>query len=578
MQALQVLLCVFLISVTEGKFYKTNITNNELETCKVYYSRSGSIYKDFFEIKNIPTSNNTLMFDFHFSVLTSSDAHLLLAPSASVTTSDPVYEIVIGAGGNTFCDIRRQQKAEVKESVRIKNLLSAVDVRTFWLHITLDGVIEVGEEGHELPFISWTDPDPLPLKVFSFSTWSGIEAKWYFDCKRDEDNIEHFKKLQRKMTHLERLRADLLRQYNPYVRPVVDHNDFTEVNMSLSTHSVILNQKKGIMEVKGECKMKWRDEKMVWNSSEYGGITNLHIFRREIWQPDLILYNSVGDNGNILEDTMLIARDDGVVEWNASMTLTSWCDAHDTTMWPRDFHKCNLVLGFEMEFDKTTMRFNENDSTVGGYMSASEWIVSEVEVLTNTGWTEGTLDPAYLNIALILKRASTSYTTIFFTPYIIVAISLLLTFWVSPFGPTKISLACLELLICTLMLMALSVTIPSHSKSVPYLVSLYSYSLVGALISIVISVIVINLSRNESNTSLPHIITKILTSPPMKMSLCLCVPTKKGKEEYDKLSENSFKKSEDNQQEMWILLGVTIDRIAFFVYLGLVIYSIVLIL
>lgn len=51
-------------------------------------------------------------------------------------------------------------------------------------------------------------------------------------------------------------------------------------------------------------------------------------------------------------------------------------------------------------------------------MSASEWIVSEVEVLTNTGWTEGTLDPAYLNIALILKRASSSYTTIFFTPYI----------------------------------------------------------------------------------------------------------------------------------------------------------------
>lgn len=76
------------------------------------------------------------------------------------------------------------------------------------------------------------------------------------------------------------------------------------------------------------------------------------------------IYSFVGDNGNILEDTMLIARDDGVVEWNASMTLTSWCDAHDTTMWPRDFHKCNLVLGFEMEFDKTTMRFNENDSTV----------------------------------------------------------------------------------------------------------------------------------------------------------------------------------------------------------------------
>ena len=65
-----------------------------------------------------------------------SDAHILLAPSSNIQKGDPVYEIVIGAGGNTFCDIRRMQKSGVKATVRIKGLLSALDLQSFWIHIS----------------------------------------------------------------------------------------------------------------------------------------------------------------------------------------------------------------------------------------------------------------------------------------------------------------------------------------------------------------------------------------------------------------------------------------------------------
>lgn len=57
----------------------------------------------------------------------------------------------------------------------------------YFLHFFTDGDIGVGREGEELPFIAWVDPDPLPLTVISFSAWSGIEAKWYFDCQRPTD-------------------------------------------------------------------------------------------------------------------------------------------------------------------------------------------------------------------------------------------------------------------------------------------------------------------------------------------------------------------------------------------------------
>lgn len=50
----------------------------------------------------------------------------------------------------------------------------------------LDGLIEVGKDGSELAFLSWRDPDPVPIEVFSFSTWPGVDAKWYYDCVRED--------------------------------------------------------------------------------------------------------------------------------------------------------------------------------------------------------------------------------------------------------------------------------------------------------------------------------------------------------------------------------------------------------
>lgn len=94
-------------------------------------------YKDFFKIRQRPVvaNNDSLVLDFHFSVLAPSDAHILLAPSAEVAKGDPVYEVVIGAGNNAFSDIRRGIKAQVKASSHTIGILSWMDIKSFWIHI-----------------------------------------------------------------------------------------------------------------------------------------------------------------------------------------------------------------------------------------------------------------------------------------------------------------------------------------------------------------------------------------------------------------------------------------------------------
>lgn len=91
-----------------------------------------------------------------------------------------------------------------------------------------------------------------------------------------------------------------------------------------------------------------------------------------------------------------------------------------------------------------------------------------------------------------------------------------------------------------MVLIALGIIIPIHSQLVPNLgnffrtkisffirfsffiaVLLYSYSLIGTAVCVIIEVIVINLSRNTQSCTLPHVLTKILTSLFLKMFLCL---------------------------------------------------------
>lgn len=541
-----------------------NSTEIDLKKCKTHYSRSGSVYKDFYSITESPGANDTLLLDFHFTVLAPSDAHILLAPSENVKKTDPAYEIVIGAGGNTFCDIRRKQKSEVKASVRVKGLLNGLDPQSFWLHITKDGDIAVGKEGEILPFISWTDPDPLPLKVISFSTWSGIEAKWYFDC----DLKKETKEIEKPLTHLEKLRKDLLYHYDPYVRPVKDVSTVTNISMALNFNYVTLNEHRSIVEVLGVTKLGWQDEKLKWDPEKYGGLQNIHIFRREIWQPDLCLYNAVGDVRDLLEDTMMVASYTGHVEWNPSLKLQAFCDNTDFDTWPNEKHKCNLILGFMRDLNHTMLDFRRKESSLI-HREASGWSISQADVISGSDLESQISEPAIFEIILTLKRNSITLEWMFSTPFIFISLAALSSFWLDPMGRMKISIICAQLIFCTLVLLGLAMVIPQNNRKVPYLVQLYSYTLVAISIAIIEAIIVVNLARNNHRKSVPHLVCSIITSSLLQTSLCL--PSVKMSNKYGDLNDDREK-----HQMMWLLLGMTIDRLAFLAYFALFIYAIAL--
>ncbi|CAH2010770.1 unnamed protein product [Acanthoscelides obtectus] len=538
-------LCVLIwITRVSGSVFKPKDNLTDLSHCTVDYSQSGSVYKTFYDLAdNLVEGNETLALDFHFAVLAPSDAHILLSPSDPVSKEDSVYEIVIGAGGNTFCDIRRKQKSDVKASVRVKDLLSALDPKFFWIHITKDGVIDVGQEGEELPFISWTDPDPLPLKYISFSTWSGIEAKWFFNCK-----WKQIEKVEESLTFTEKLRRDLLFYYDPYVRPVENTSTITTVAITLQINHVSLDEHQGSLELYGTTKLVWHDEKLRWDPADYGELDTLHIFRREIWQPDLVLLNAIGVVRDITQNTMMVAHSSGLVEWNPPVHMKVWCDGEGMGMWPSDKHSCNPVIAIIRDYPNIRLEFDRNESSLS-YRDSSEWKIVEGGIsLQNSP-----ADVPIFEIVLTLQRNSNAYNTIFFTPFMFIAISVLASFWMSPLGKMKISVCCAQMIVTVILLLALAIISPKHPSHAPFLVSLYSYTLLALLFAIVISTVVINLCRNIKHTSLPHLLCRILTSN--WMSTYFCLPKTEMPLSYGKMSDKT-----GDLQSMWYLLGLVIDR------------------
>ncbi|KAL3288189.1 hypothetical protein HHI36_002639 [Cryptolaemus montrouzieri] len=547
------LLILVSFHVCDAVFHTSNET--DLSRCKVHYSRSGTAYKDYYELtKPKITNESDLVLDFHFSVLAPSDAHILLATSKVTQKNDPAYELVIGAGGNSFCDIRRMQKSQVKESVRIKDLLSALDIRSFWIHMTEDGELAIGKEGEDIAFISWKDPNPLAVKVISFSTWPGIEAKWFFDCITDD-----IKLIKRKLTPAERLRKDLLTNYNPYVRPVKNHSDDTIIQFNPMIYNIVFDDRYSILDSYGYAVIEWNDEKLVWNKSDYNGIEEMRVNTIDIWKPNLILYNSVNPDLPIFGADALIVMHTGKIKWYPKLLLKSWCGGDDYGNWPKDILTCDIIFTFWTDFSNIQLVYS---GSIISNPIFPQWTVRNSEVFSNS------TGPPSIGICFTLQRRSQAYTLIFLSPYLVIATSLLCVFCVSPFGSTKIGLACFTLLLSIMCLIVLGAYLPAHPIHVPYIVQLYAYTIIAATTTIIISICVINLSRTERQGVFPKFLSRILTSKVVKLIFCL--PEIK-KDEYGKLSLAS--KMKDSQQ-FCILLGTIIDRICLVLGIGLVIYSI----
>ncbi|KAJ9578992.1 hypothetical protein L9F63_024900 [Diploptera punctata] len=225
--------------------------------------------------------------------------------------------------------------------------------------------------------------------------------------------------------------------------------------------------------------------------------------------------------------------------------------------------------------------------------TSSEWEFLEIEGVRNVRTYSCCAEP-YPEILykMSLRRRSPAYSAIVITPATVIVLLTLASFWLPPTAGEKILVnGCTTVIIC-IFLLYFAQKLPAMAGHTPLVVLFYSSSLYMVCIATVVSVVVVNLARNQHVTPLPWIIKNILTGwighilglGHLIAQATLLQHTMSGHSE--ELREQQASVFEDHEhmgnscddrqmitprsratsQHDWILLAAAIDRIMFLVY------------
>lgn len=562
--------------------------------CKEHICKHGYSYETFYRVndrdRSMLTSNPDTAYEMHIAIQASSNGHILLSEVANPTFTDSVYEIVVGGGGNRFTELRRNLRRNAKSSVKTPDVLSTIEMRGFYIKISVDGIIEFGKEGEIIPLISFNDMFPLSIKYFSFAAWNGVEAKFLYDCPIPGTESSDATPLdsepeQPKLTNSDTLKRTLLMGRLPSIPP--------SPRMTVKILALVSNVQLDPFESKLTTIMSvvtsWTDNTMAWDPSKFNGTTSLKFRQGQIWKPTFYVLNS-NDIGvfDVRNPDLINMVNSGEATFQFQVKVKSLCSDYTVKMskWPRDQYSCYIIIEPWEAHEKISLEIlsNKDNRTkmfTGKYIEnqwevSAEEVVVEPDVWSNVFVTEDnqTHQSDRLIITLDIKRRATSYNIVFYTPLIVLTLFVLMSFWSEPLTMSRIWFYVGCIIFICMGSCFIDSLIPTHT--VPSILILYVTVLGGVLLALLIhvalmSAAMVKLSETVTiqNILASNILRTIFCLPPVTVSinggytmqenedLGEILPRESDVAEMERDNNNS-----DNKTE----LAVVIDKILFLVY------------
>jgi len=308
-----------------------------------------------------------------------------------------------------------------------------------------------------------------------------------------------------------RLYDDLLSNYNKLVRPVENTSDHLTVRIKLKLSQLIdVNLKNQIMTTNLWVEQFWRDYKLKWDPTEYGGVKQLHVPSDHIWRPDIVLYNNADGNFEVTLATKATLWYNGLVEWKPPAIYKSSCEI-DVEYFPFDEQTCVMKFGswtydgFQVDLRHMCEVEGSNVVDLGidlseFYMSV-EWDILEVPAVRNEKFYT-CCDEPYLDITfnITMRRKTLFYTVNLIIPCMGISFLTVLTFYLPSDSGEKVTLSISILTSLYVFFLLVVEIIPPTSLVVPLLGKYLIFAMILVSLSICVTVVVLNVHFRSPQT------------------------------------------------------------------------------
>jgi len=312
----------------------------------------------------------------------------------------------------------------------------------------------------------------------------------------------------RELWHEEKVISTLLANYVKEARPVKKHDETVNVQVKFSFVRVEdLDEAKDIFSSSVFIVQVWKDPRLSWDPSKFGGVNTVRLPANKLWIPDLVLYNVAHKEppSTLYEETVTVTQDGSVV-WVPMLTLYSTCPM-DLTDFPYDVQTCRIVFGSWMHtsWEMNVTFISKDQAEMDVVLSEED---SSYHVHQHPQWdlvgnaAKARLSHKYyaccpqpftlITIQVALRRRSQFYRYLTVGPAAVLGVLVPVVFLVPARSQDKTTFGLLLLLTLTILMSILQQAIPFNHGSLPRICSFYLGTMILACLSVVASVLVAN--------------------------------------------------------------------------------------
>ncbi|KAL4227369.1 Neuronal acetylcholine receptor subunit alpha-7 [Mactra antiquata] len=294
--------------------------------------------------------------------------------------------------------------------------------------------------------------------------------------------------------------------YSPLERPVENESMPILVNFTMVLQQIIdVDEKNQIIHTNIWLQMKWRAANLRWDPREYGGIDVIRIPAKQVWRPDILMYNSADEKFDGTYHSNVVVKSDGSCDWIPPGMFRSTCSI-DISWFPFDDQKCELKFG-SWTHDGRYLDLQMADASGGdisSFIRNGEWELIGVPVKRNV--QEYECCPEFyidLTYTIHIRRRTLYYGFNIIIPCLLISSMSLLLFLLPPDAGEKISLGVTILLSLMVFLLLVAETMPPTSDALPLIGIYFCCIMVMTSLSVLFTVIVLNFHYRGPET---HII------------------------------------------------------------------------
>uniref|UniRef100_A0A158Q739 Neur_chan_LBD domain-containing protein n=1 Tax=Elaeophora elaphi TaxID=1147741 RepID=A0A158Q739_9BILA len=297
------------------------------------------------------------------------------------------------------------------------------------------------------------------------------------------------------MTDEQRLLRHLLDQYEKAVRPVKNASNTVVVKMGMTMTNIFdMDEKNQVLTINAWLDQEWKDEWLVWDLEESGGIESIRVPCDLIWLPDIFTILPFADDYTIgSTHSRAILFYDGTVFWPQPAQLRSTCKT-DVTYFPFDSQHCAIKFGswtyHGVQMDITNRSANVDLSY---YMESGEFdLVRAFQKRRAVKYTCCMEPYPDVTFYIHIRRKTLYYLYNVVFPCSMMSTLTLFVFILPPDSNEKVALGITVLLAFSVFMLAIAEKMPETSDSIPLIAIYLTVVMLLTSISVVMTVMVLN--------------------------------------------------------------------------------------